>query len=90
MYRLSSLLIAYYKELDREQNLEQAGFYLNQALELKQVFPELFRSGLLLEAAYFEGSVRKSSTMAQQWLSEAKELPLIEPYRLLKIDRKYQ
>ncbi len=85
IHHLSGLLIAYYQELDND-NLEQAGSYLNQALELKQVSPELFRSGLLLEAAYFEALVRKSFTVAQEWFNEVKELALIEPHTLLRVE----
>ena len=88
MHHCSGLLMAYYHALDAE-NWDQAGAYLDQALELKQYAAEYFRAELLLEAAYFEAQVRKSPTLAKEWFSQVKELAFIQPFRyrhpLLKV-----
>jgi hypothetical protein len=82
---ISGLLSAYYVELDKGE-FEQAGNYLDQALDLNLYCPELFRGSLLLEGAYFESHIRHRVALARQWFEQIQDTALIEPYALLRAE----
>jgi Peptidase family M50 len=85
MDHVSGLLMAYSVALD-QRNFEQAGNYLDQALDMNLYYPELFRGALLLEGAYFEAHVRRRVDIARQWFDQIKEKSLVEPYSLLRAE----
>lgn len=78
---VAGLLIAYAHTLDRGE-LEKAGHYLDQALDLQLYFPELFRGSLLLEGTFFEAHIRHRAEAARQWFDKITETALIPPYAL--------
>jgi Peptidase family M50 len=85
MDHVSGLLMAYSVALD-QRNFEQAGNYLDQALDMNLYYPELFRGALLLEGAYFEAHIRRRVDIARQWFDQIKEKSLVEPYSLLRAE----
>lgn len=82
---ISGLIVAYEVALDQGQ-FDQAGEHLDQALQLSAYYPQLFRSRLLLEGAYFEAWIRQRPEQAQQWFEQIQETALIEPYSLLRAE----
>ncbi len=85
MDHISGLLIAYYLKLDTGE-LKQAGIYLDQALDMIDHYPPLFRGSLLLEGAYFEAHIRHRPNIARQWFEQIQEQALIPPYALLRAE----
>lgn len=83
--RVSGLLVAYYVKLDKGQ-FEQAGDYLDRALEISSYYPQVFRGALFLEGAYFEAYIRHRVDLARQWFDKIQERTLIEPYTLLRAE----
>ncbi|MFK8183606.1 MAG: M50 family metallopeptidase [Phormidesmis sp.] len=82
---VAGLLLAYDAALDKGE-LEKAGHYLDQALDLHLHFPELFRGSLLLEGTYFEAHIRHQTDSARQWFEKITEKALIPPYALLRAE----
>jgi hypothetical protein len=82
---VSGLLMAYSVALDKRE-FEQAGNYLDQALDLNLYYPELHRGSLILEGAYFEAHIRRRVDLARQWFDQIKDTTLIEPYSLLRAE----
>jgi tetratricopeptide (TPR) repeat protein len=80
---ISGLIIAYYVALD-QGNLEQAGAYLDRALDIHLYLPEVFRGSLLIEGVYFEAFIRQQADVARQWLEKIQEKALMEPRSILR------
>ncbi len=85
MDHISGLLMAYYVALDRGDQ-DQAGAYLDQALEMSAHYPEIFRGSLLLEGAYFEAQIRQRPEQARQWLDQIPETPFLDASSLLRAE----
>ena len=85
MDHISGLIMAYYMTLD-QGNIQQAGDYLDQALQINAYYPELFRASLLLEGAYYEAHIRQQPDLARQWLDQIQEKVLIEPTTRLRTE----
>jgi tetratricopeptide (TPR) repeat protein len=82
---IAGLLLAYHVALDRGET-EQAGTYLDQALEMNSLYPEAFCGSLLLEGAYFEAHLRQRADLARQWWEKIPDKALIAPYALLRAE----
>lgn len=85
MHHISGLMMAYQRALDRGE-FQVAGEFLDQALELKQYWPEFNRAALFLEGTYFEARIRNQPEIARQWFEQIQEQPLIESYSLLRAE----
>jgi hypothetical protein len=78
---ISGLLIAYSVAMD-QGSIEQAGDYLDQALDLHLYIAETFRGQLLIEGVYFEAHIRHRVEIARQWLEKIQEKSLMGPIML--------
>jgi tetratricopeptide (TPR) repeat protein len=87
MHHISGLMMAYQRALDRGE-FQTAGQFLDQALELKNYWPEFNRATLFLEGIYFEARIRQHPDIARQWFEQVQEqmLILVESYAFLRAE----